>query len=44
MKSYGNPDADDVESFINLSQVLRFKPFTLEKSQISFCKNNMKSK
>ena len=22
MKSYGNPDADDVESFINLSQVL----------------------
>ena len=31
MKSYGNPDADDVESFINLSQVLTL--FTLQKNE-----------
>ena len=30
VKSYGNPDADDVESFINLSQVLTL--FTLRKN------------
>ena len=38
MKSYGNPDADDVESFINLSQVLTL--FTLRKSENNLSDGN----
>ena len=38
MKSYGNPDADDVESFINLSQVLTL--FTLRKNENNLSDSN----
>ena len=38
MKSYGNPDADDVESFINLSQVLTL--LTLRKNENNLSDSN----
>ena len=41
MKSYGNPDADDVESFINLSQVLTLYRSVKMRTTLSHCNSQV---